>query len=255
MPGGGSQVGADYDAVADQYDATFQALPYRIFVEEWSVLKALGDVGRRSVLELATGTGHYARRLRRLGADRVVAVDLSPEMIALAQDAENRTPLGISYRVADVATLELNETFDVVIAVYLLHYAADIDRLDAMTRVIARHLEPGGRFVTFQMNPSLAREERYYEPYGMRVDLPPHYADGQELSFSVRVGEDWWPPISVHYWTRETLTSSLRRAGLTDVRWQTPTLDPRGAERHGAEYWQAYLERPHCVVIEATRTS
>ncbi|MBV9278746.1 MAG: class I SAM-dependent methyltransferase [Chloroflexi bacterium] len=246
---------ADYDAVADQYDATFQALPYRIFVEEWSVLNALGDVDRRSVLELATGTGHYARRLRRLGASRVVAVDLSAEMIALAQEAENRTPLGISYRVDDVTTLELDETFDVVVAVYLLHYAADIDRLDAMARVIAHHLKPGGRFVTFQLNPSLAREDHYYEPYGMRVNLPRRYSDGQELSFSVQVGGDWWAPISVHYWTRETLTASLQRAGLTDIRWQDPTLDPQGAARHGEDYWKAYFEHPHCVVIEATRGS
>lgn len=245
----------DYDAVADRYDATFQALPYRIFVEEWSVLKALGDVEQRSVLELATGTGHYARRLRGLGAGRVVAVDLSAEMIALAQEAENRTPLGISYRVHDVATLELDETFDVVVAVYLLHYAADIDRLDAMARVVARHLEPGGRFVTFQLNPSLAREDHYYEPYGMRVNLPRHYSDGQELSFSVNVGGDWWSPISVHYWTRETLITSLQRAGLTGIRWQTPTLDPQGVDRHGEEYWKAYLQHPHCVVIEATKGS
>lgn len=246
---------ADYDAVADHYDATFQALPYRIFVEEWSVLNALGDVDQRSVLELATGTGHYARRLRKLGAGRVMAVDLSAEMVALAQAVEDRTPLGICYQVHDVATLELEETFDVVIAVYLLHYAADIEHLDAMARVIARHLKPGGRFVTFQLNPSLAREEGYYEPYGMRVYLPQHYADGQELSFSVQVGGGWWPPISVYYWTRDTLIASLQRAGLTDVRWQTPTLDPQGADRHGREYWNAYLEHPHCVVIEATRGS
>jgi SAM-dependent methyltransferase len=248
-------VPADYDAIADDYDATFQALPYRIFVEEWSVLKALGDVDQRSVLELATGTGHYARRLRRLGASRVVAVDLSAEMIALAREAENRTSLGVCYQVHDVATLELDETFDLVVAVYLLHYAADMDRLDAMTRVVARHLEPGGRFVTFQMNPTLAREEHFYEPYGIRVNLPAHYSDGEELSFSVKVGEGWWPPISVHYWTREALTASLQRAGLTGISWQTPTLDPRGAERHGEEYWNAYLEHPHCVVIEATKGS
>jgi SAM-dependent methyltransferase len=52
----------------------------------------------------------------------VVAVDLSAEMIALAQEAEDRAPLGIRYQVHDVATLELEETFDVVIAVYLLDY-------------------------------------------------------------------------------------------------------------------------------------
>jgi hypothetical protein len=35
--------------------------------------------------------------------------------------------------------------------------------------VVAHHLKPGGRFVTFQMNPSLAREGHYYEPYGIRA--------------------------------------------------------------------------------------
>ena len=61
-----------------------------------------------------------------------------------------------------------------------------MDHLDAMARVVAHHLKPGGRFVTFQMNPSLAREGHYYEPYGIRVNLPPHFSDGQELSFSSR---------------------------------------------------------------------
>jgi toxoflavin synthase len=89
-------VPADYDAVADQYDATFQALPYRIFVEEWSVLNAPGDVDQRSVLELATETGHYARRLRRLGAGRVVAVDLSAEMIARAHEIGGRRSRSIT---------------------------------------------------------------------------------------------------------------------------------------------------------------
>ncbi|MBV8462650.1 MAG: hypothetical protein JO368_05105 [Acidimicrobiales bacterium] len=89
----------------------------------------------------------------------------------------------------------------------------------------------------------------------MRVNLPAHYSDGQELSFSVQVGEDWWPPISVHYWTRETVTTSLQRAGLTNIRWRNPTLDPRGADRLGEDYWKAYLEHPHCVVIDATRGS
>jgi toxoflavin synthase len=248
-------VPADYDAVADQYDGTFQALPYRIFVEEWSVLTALGDVEQRSVLELATGTGHYARRLRRLGARRVVAVDLSPEMVGRAQEAEDLAPLGITYLVRDVATLELDETFDVVLAVYLLHYAASIEHLDAMARVVARHLREGGRFITFQMNPAFAREEHYYEPYGIRLNLPERYGDGQELSFSVKVDESWWPPITVHYWTQETLVASLERAGLTDVRWLSPTLDPHAGDRCGEGYFSRYLEHPHCVVIEATKGS
>lgn len=244
---------AEYDAFAEQYDVTFQAIPVRIYVEEWSVLQLLGDVQGKSVLELATGTGHYARRVKKLGAGKVVALDLSPEMIAQARAAEERAPLGISYQVGDVAGLDLGETFDVVLAVYLLHYASNAERLDAMARAIARHLKPGGRLVTFQLNPDFSRVEDYYKPYGCRLNLPSDYSDGQEFSFSAGVGDQWWPPITLYYWSHAALTAALERAGLTDVRWHKVSLNPRGREAHGAEHWQAYLDQPHCVPIEATK--
>lgn len=68
---------AEYDAVASAYGVSFTSMPYRIYIEEWSVLAALGDIRNTSILDLACGTGHYARRLRQNGASRVVAVDLS----------------------------------------------------------------------------------------------------------------------------------------------------------------------------------
>ncbi|MFT3775406.1 MAG: class I SAM-dependent methyltransferase [Minicystis sp.] len=249
----GGRMSAQYDAVAEQYDATFQAFPVRIYIEEWSVLKTLGDVQGKSVLELATGTGHYARRMKQLGASRVVGVDLSPEMIGQARAAEERAPLDITYHVGDVSTLDLGETFDVVLAVYLLHYAPNAERLDAMARTIARHLEPGGQLVTHQLNPDFSRAEGYYERYGIRLYLPSDYPDGQAFSFSPVLGGVPWPPITLYYWHRATLTAALERAGLTNVRWHEVTLDPRGIESHGAEHWQAYLDQPHCVPIEATK--
>ncbi|HEY1017092.1 MAG TPA: class I SAM-dependent methyltransferase [Herpetosiphonaceae bacterium] len=245
---------AEYDAVADQYDATFQALPYRIYVEEWSVLQVLGDVTGRSVLELATGTGHYARRLRKLGAAKVVAVDLSPEMIAMARAAEEQAPLGnIEYHVGDVAALDLGETFDVVLAVYLLHYAPNQAALDAMAGAIARHLKPGGRFVTYQLNPDISRDEEYYVNYGLRNWLPERLSDGQQFSFSARVGDTWWPPLTVYWWSQDSLTAALERAGLANIRWHRPSANPTPSEAHGPEHWQAYIDVPHCMLIEAIK--
>src|SRR3712207_9011690 len=49
----------------------------------------------RSILDLACGTGIYSRLLKQRGAARVVAVDLAPEMIAVAQRLEEQTPLGV----------------------------------------------------------------------------------------------------------------------------------------------------------------
>ena len=244
---------AEYDAIATQYDVTFQALPYRIFIEEWSVLQALGDVTGCSILELACGTGHYSRRLRQLGATRAVGVDLSPEMISVAQIQEETAPLGITYHVHDVATLDLGERFSVVLAVYLLHYAPDRATLDAMAAVISRHLTSGGRFVTYQMNPDIVADPRYYEPYGLQITMPPTPEDGQAYTFRAKLGDHWSPSLTVQYWSKETLHDALERAGLVDITWSRPTLNPDAPVDNGPNHWQAYLDHPHCVLISARK--
>lgn len=245
----------DYDAIAQQYDVTFKSLSYRIPIEQWSILEALGGVDGLSVLELACGTGHYSRVLRHRGASRVVAVDLSPEMVAVGRSIEEESPLGIDYRVHDVATLDLGEQFDRVLAVYLLHYAPDREQLDRMARVIAAHLKPGGRFVTYQLSPEFSPEPGYYEPYGLRLNMPATaeggLRDGQSFTFNALLGDTWSPPLTVHYWSRAALTSALERAGLADVRWTRPSVNPNVGERDGQ--WKRYLDAPHCLVLAASK--
>lgn len=245
----------DYDAIAQQYDITFKNLPYRTYIEQWSILEALGSVEGLSVLELASGTGHYARVARHRGASRVVGVDLSPEMIAVARSVEEKSPLGIDFHVHDVASLDLGETFDRVLAVYLLHYAPDREQLERMARVIAAHLKPGGRFITYQLSPDFSHEPGYYETYGLRLNLPEGsekgLPDGQSFSFNALIGDAWSPPLTVQYWSRAALTGALEKAGLTDIQWTRPSLSPNAGERDG--YWNKYIDIPHCLVLTANK--
>lgn len=242
---------AEYDAVASAYDVSFTSMPYRIYIEEWSVLAALGDVRNTSILDLACGTGHYARRLRQNGATRVVAVDLSPEMIEVARAQESQNPLGITYHVQDVASLDLGETFDSVLAVYLLHYAPDRASLDRMTRTIAHHLRAGGNFVTYQLNPDASFEPGYYNSYGLNMNVKHDLKDGDSFTFQFKVNDEWSTPITVHYWTEATLTESLQQAGLSNVTWIDPTLTPAGTGPYATSHWDAYLRQPHCRLITA----
>jgi SAM-dependent methyltransferase len=245
----------NYDGVADQYDETFKWLIYRIPIEEHSILSALGDVRGKSILEFACGTGHYTRTLLRRGA-QVLGVDLSEDMVRVARQLEAQQHLGARYLVQDVATVELEQRFDIVLAVYLLHYAHAREHLASMCRAIARHLAPGGRFVTYQLNPDCAPEPDYYEPYGLRVRLPPHPQDGSPFTFTARVGENvWTPDIAAHWWSWETLEASLREAGLENIRRVPLSVSPAAVAEHGEEPWRPYLERPHCVLIEATRAA
>jgi SAM-dependent methyltransferase len=99
-----------------------------------------------TVLELGAGTGRATELFARK-AGRVVASELSPELIAQA-----RRKLGglshVQLLAADMRELSLQERFDLVVAVDdpFVHLTEDEDR-DRAFRVAAGHLAPGGRFV------------------------------------------------------------------------------------------------------------
>jgi ubiquinone/menaquinone biosynthesis C-methylase UbiE len=155
-----------YDAIADHYRRAKHS-PLREYIEAYTFLELIGDVRGKAVLDLACGEGYYTRRLNRLGAGPVVGVDISSAMIDLAAAEERTRPLGIRYVCADVAEMPALGQFDLVVAAYLLHYARDADELLRMAHNIARHLAPGGRFVTLNENPSQPPERyRGYDQYG-----------------------------------------------------------------------------------------
>jgi len=90
----------------------------------------------RDVLELAAGTGIWTRKLVRL-ADRVVAVDASPETLAL------NTPEAELVR-ADVFEWEPEERFDLVFFSFWLSHVPEA-RFDDFWGLVRSALTPAGR--------------------------------------------------------------------------------------------------------------
>jgi SAM-dependent methyltransferase len=101
-----------------------------------------------TVLDLGTGTGSAALAAANLIAPsgRVTAVDLSIDMLALAQQrAVDAGIVNVAFREGRGEQLPTgDEEFDVILASLSLMYA--IDRV-AAARECARVLKPGGRFV------------------------------------------------------------------------------------------------------------
>jgi malonyl-CoA O-methyltransferase len=99
----------------------------------------------RDVLDLGCGRGHYAALARASQAARVVALDLTPEMLEAAP------PPAV---IADACRLPLADgTFDVVIAALALSYVAHPARA---LREAARVLRPGGVIVASELHPVAA---------------------------------------------------------------------------------------------------
>jgi len=240
---------AQYDAIAEHYRRS-KSSPLRTYVEAYTFLNLIGDVGGKRILDLACGEGFYSRRLKKLGAARVVGVDVSAEMIRLAEEREREDPLGVEYTCADARDLGDLGQFDIVVAAYLLHYAPNETDLERMCRNIARHLPAAGRFVTLNENPGQP-VERYagYEQYGFNKTADMPHEDGSRITYRMVAGRELFS-FYAHYFLRETYQQALTRAGFGKVEWRALELDPVGTEERGADYWREYMGNPPIVALE-----
>ncbi|MBE0534393.1 MAG: class I SAM-dependent methyltransferase [Phycisphaerae bacterium] len=94
---------------------------------EWSQNRAIfgGAALKGTVLDLGSGTGHYARQARKRGAAKVVCTDLSHGMLACSQRLAEATD-NLFFVQADAAALPFKaETFDAVINVGLFEHLSE----------------------------------------------------------------------------------------------------------------------------------
>jgi SAM-dependent methyltransferase len=202
------------------------------------------------VLDLACGEGFYSRRLKALGAASVVGVDISAEMIRLAEQQECDESQGVEFVCADVRDLGDLGQFDVIVAAYLLHYAPSEADLVRMCRNIRRHLSDGGRFVTLNENPDQP-VGRYagYEQYGFNKTAENPRTDGSQITYFMVAGRELFK-FHAHFFTRQTYEHVLTDAGFGYVAWHPLALDPAGVDEHGADYWREYLDNPPIIGLE-----
>lgn len=244
----------DYDEIAEDYKKSKEA-PWRLHVEQHSLFKLMGDVAGKSVLDLACGEGHYTRRVKQRGAGRMVGVDISQGMIDLALKQEAARPLGIEYVTEDAKKLSLPEKFDLVIASYLINYAENEAELAAMAAGIARHLKPGGRFVTVNNNPGQPVATYGSErPYGFIKELKGgKQVPGAPVVYTCFLEGNQTVTFENYYLSETTHEQVFKAAGFTNVRWHPVTLAPEGERDQGRAFWQAFLDAQPIICLEATK--
>ncbi|MDH6576089.1 class I SAM-dependent methyltransferase [Kitasatospora sp. MAP5-34] len=235
-----------YDALAARLADIDKAISfYRENVEFPSFFRALGPVDGKRVLDMGCGDGLYARMVAQRGAEHVVGMDSSGEMIRLAEVAEAEQPLGIQYHVHDMATMPTLGSFDLVIAVNVLHYADSRATLDDMCKRISSNLAPGGRLLAYvgnaECDTDTARE------FGFIVDRPADAREGDPFTVTIPAT----PPASVevHYWSAASLAQAVESAGFTRVCWEEMIHSPVSAD--SAERLGRLLKSPTSLLLSA----
>lgn len=175
-------------------------------------LNAFGPTG--NVLELAAGTGNWTARLVT-HADKVTAVDASPETLAINREKLGIDAARVDYVVADLFEWAPTDRYDVVFMGFWLTHVPDA-RFDAFWEMVATCLRPGGRvFILDNCHPRhqtdvpgspVAISEVHISAYDGRIDTSTgiatrNLADGREFDIVKR------------YWEADELTQRLAPLG------------------------------------------
>ena len=146
-------VATRFDALEARFRAVVDADDFRVR----TILRALGPVDGRCILDLGCGKGRFAMRLIERGA-RVVGVDPSRGMLAAARAS------GLDVAVAAGRRLPFDDAaFDAVIAVEVLQHVGLDDRSSTLQEA-ARVLRPGGRIAIVDKNAASLDPNRPWLP-------------------------------------------------------------------------------------------
>jgi SAM-dependent methyltransferase len=195
----------DYDAIAARYAAEIDERPWNALYERPATLALLPAVDGKDVLDAGCGPGWYADWLVRNGAS-VVAVDRSPNMVAIARERLGVRARVIQGDVSDLRGLLPSATFDLILSALVLHYLAD---LQATFIEWARLLRPKGTLVFST-----------HHPVHQATVLDPGYLHAELIE------EEWdWLGKRMRYYQRplRDLTEPLAEAGFLIERISEPT--------------------------------
>ena len=203
-----------YDQIAAFYD------PWSVSVTEdvdFYVEEALASGG--PVVELAVGTGRVAVPVAKAGV-RVIGVDQSPEMLAVARAYAEREGVSelVDLRLGDLREPPVGERVPLVTCPFrsLLHMRDETDKLRAL-RAARELLEPHGRLVFDVFAPSA---EDIAETDGRWLEREPgifERADWDEelrtLTLSVRSGSAS-TSFTLHWLDAQEWRALLEEAGF-----------------------------------------
>lgn len=159
-----------YHKFAKVYDSLMEDVPY----DEWvaftkSIINQYSAKVDR-IIDLGTGTGEIALRLSRKGYT-MTGVDLSEEMLAIAQQKAADKKQTIQWLHQDIAKIKSNETYDMAISYCdVLNYIQGSKQVIKVIDNVFDLLKPGGYFLFDVHSVSYVQEFLANKTFGKVTD-------------------------------------------------------------------------------------
>ncbi len=138
----------------DEFYAGYQQLPRSVgglhAAPEWPVVhELLPDLAGAKILDLGCGFGAFDRWAARQGAEQIIAVDVSSNMLKRARELTDNSL--IDYRQGDIGALDIPESeFDLIYSALAIHYIED---LHTLCQTMRAKLREGGQLIATLEHP------------------------------------------------------------------------------------------------------
>lgn len=228
-----------------------QTMNANILVEKPAMLSLLPDLKGKCVLDLGCGYGEQCMEYKNRGARRVVGIDISQKMLAVAT-MENKVE-GIDYMHLAMEDLEkLDQKFDVVCSSLAFHYVEDFPSLIMKTHHI---LHCDGFLIFSQEHPLVSA---YSDTQGPRWEKN---AEGVKLSSRLcnyciegEKHSTWFSEDIIRYHrTFSSIINVLTETGFSIEKILEPIPNTEEMARY-PEYKDNY-HRPDFLLIKARKRS
>jgi len=136
-----------YDLWSDSYDTDENSL---IYLEEKEVLKLIGNVKNKRILDVGCGTGRISLKLLKKGA-KVFGIDISNKMLQKARDKTKKYRGRCEFRIVSLYKIPYKkQEFDLVLFNLVLSH---IKKLDKAISEISRVLKRNGVLIISDLHP------------------------------------------------------------------------------------------------------
>jgi 2-polyprenyl-3-methyl-5-hydroxy-6-metoxy-1,4-benzoquinol methylase len=180
----------------------------RKLVTDNAIVEAVISCSPNSILDIGCGEGWLAHRLSSEGIDRILGVDVVPELITQAQTCSNASFQVLSYE--DISKGAISEKFDVAVSNFALLGKESVDNL---FQIVPSLLSKGGAFVVQTVHPVICCG-----------DLP--YVDGWREGSWAGFSSDFTDPAPWYFRTLESWVRLFTENGFLVEEIREP-LNPK----------------------------
>lgn len=222
-----------YEADARAYERHADASLYNAGYERPAMLRAIGDVDGRRVIDAGCAAGYYAATLSASAAS-VIALDASAEMIGLVESKRLPKVQARRHDLAEPLSWIADASIDLIVSSLAMHYLGSWEHT---LRDFQRVLVPGGRFVMSVHHPA------------MTDPLVDDYFQTQRVT-DVWTVEGVKREISFYHRPLSSTLNELIDAGFMIRR----VIEPKLASRNEASVDEHRLAtRPWFLIVESVR--